>query len=566
MFIVSTPENENSLQEYVVTLKHFEDLEEFYEDMETPGGNLYIPNRSVSVTERRLISNNTNYLLTPQEAEQLQNDPRVESVSPLELELNSIKSFYTQESTNWDKSSVTSESYRNWGLLRVYEGAQRPSWGSDLFTTQSGEVIINAEGRNVDVVIVDGHIDPNHPEFAVNEDGTGGSRVVQFNWLSLNPIIKGTAAGTYVYTPYVGASDLTADNNHGCHVAGTVAGNRQGWARKANIYNISPYSTNSNGISSLDMWDYIRAWHRTKPINPETGRRNPTICNCSYGSSFGFPNSIGYETGPITYASYRGNSYGDTNYVNTMTKTLLVSAGIYAYGGTETDPIAEVPYYSTSVNSDIQGALADGIIIVAAAGNEYFKIDKIGGVDYGNYFIAKYNGVNYGWYYHRGCMPGAATGVICVGAIGSTSNETKASFSNCGPRIDIYAPGRYIMSSLHTGGVTDSRNSSYRVGKQSGTSMASPQVTGVLATAMEVYYNMTATFATSYIKALSKTDQITDTGGSTTDTTSLQGSPNLYLYYRQETPSSGNVSPKINYSFRPSKGVLFPRTRIRKTR
>lgn len=564
--IITVPADNNSLQEYIVTLKRFEDLEEFYNDMETPGGDLYIPNRKVEVTDRRLISNNTCYLLSAEEAATLQKDPRVAAVSPKELELAAIKPLYTQSSSNWDKSSANSDSYRNWGLLRVYEGTQRSNWGSNITSNQTGTVVVTAEGRDVDVVIIDGHIDPDHPEFAVNADGTGGSRVVQFNWLSLNPIVKGTSTGTYVYTPYVESTDLTSDNNHGCHVAGTVAGNRQGWARKANIYNISPYSTSGNGIAGTDLWDYVRAWHNTKPLNPKTGRKNPTICNCSYGSSFSFPNSIGYTTGPITFASYRGTTSGDTNYVNTMTKTQLTGAGIYVYGGTESNPIVEVPYFSSAVNSDIQAALADGIVIVAAAGNEYAKIDVSTGTDYNNYFVASYSGNNYGWYHNRGTMPGAASGVICVGAIGSTSNESKATFSNCGPRVDIYAPGRYIMSSLHTGGVTDSRNSSYRVGKQSGTSMASPQVTGVLATAMEVYYNMTATFATTYIKNLAKTDQITDTGGGTTDNTSLQGSQNLYLYFRQETPNTGNSAPKINYNLRPNKGVVFPRTRIRKSR
>ena len=51
-------------QEYIVTLNNKDDLDEFYYDMETPGGNLYIPNRSVDIVNRRPISRNTHYNLT----------------------------------------------------------------------------------------------------------------------------------------------------------------------------------------------------------------------------------------------------------------------------------------------------------------------------------------------------------------------------------------------------------------------------------------------------------------------------------------------------------------------
>ena len=41
------------LREYIVTLYKYEDLDSFYEDMETPGGNLYIPSRAVELLLRR---------------------------------------------------------------------------------------------------------------------------------------------------------------------------------------------------------------------------------------------------------------------------------------------------------------------------------------------------------------------------------------------------------------------------------------------------------------------------------------------------------------------------------
>ncbi|MCW5947704.1 MAG: S8 family serine peptidase [Fimbriimonadales bacterium] len=59
--------------------------------------------------------------------------------------------------------------------------------------------------------------------------------------------------------------------------------------------------------------------------------------------------------------------------------------------------------------------------------------------------------------------------VIIVGA--TTSSDTKASFSNYGPAIDVVAPGVNIYATL--------RNNSY--GNMSGTSMAAPVANGVIA-------------------------------------------------------------------------------------
>ena len=65
------------MREYIVTCKSHEDLDNLYDDMETSGGNLYIPDREVELVNRRPISRNTHYKLTAEEAEQVANDPRV---------------------------------------------------------------------------------------------------------------------------------------------------------------------------------------------------------------------------------------------------------------------------------------------------------------------------------------------------------------------------------------------------------------------------------------------------------------------------------------------------------
>ena len=72
---------------------------------------------------------------------------------------------------------------------------------------------------------------------------------------------------------------------HGIHVAGTAAGQFYGWANEANIYNLTitdPWPSGQQ-IPSFLIFDYLRAFHQSKAVNPQTGKKNPTISNHSYG-------------------------------------------------------------------------------------------------------------------------------------------------------------------------------------------------------------------------------------------------------------------------------------------
>ena len=499
------------MREYIVTCKTKEDLESLYDDMETPGGNLYIPDRAIELVHRRPISRNTHYMLTDEEALQIKQDDRVLDVALTpeergakikpqyiidgevsdeehEREL-SYDPAYTLTSNRWSKTTNNNDTFRNWGMVRCVNEATFSGWGNDnqpnIPTTTA---LFTSTGKNVDVVIVDGCIDPAHPEFAVNENGSGGSRVQQFNWFSLNPAVTGGAAGTYLYTNG-GLGDYTVgggqedDNNHGTHVAGTACGNRRGWGRGTNIYNINPYSSAPSTIASSLMIDYIREWHNTKDVNPETGKANPTITNHSYG--------ITYDTAiaDVEYVIYRGTQY------NTPTAQQCTDFGLVNNGTT----ILDIPYLSTAAEADIQDAILDGIIFIAAAGNSSFKTDVSGGIDYDN--IIKESGFT-AEYYHRGSSPSGLGGVISVGAISELQSDEKASYSNCGPRVNVYAPGTNIISSVLSGGVTDSRNGNYRVQKYPGTSMASPQVAGVVACLAEHWPRLSHDEVVAYFNSL----------------------------------------------------------------
>lgn len=547
-------------KEWIVTLHRKEDLESFYEDMETPGGNLFIPNRAVEVANRRLISRNTHYMLTYDEAQMLKADERVWDAELAELiEITTRPSGYTITNGQFDKNWASDINDKNWGLLRQSESSNRTNWGDDSTPNITSDLTITASGKNVDVVIFDGHINPAHPEFAVSSDGSGGSRVIQYNWLQNN---VGSGTGTYVYAPYIdgGNAERTSDNNHGCHVAGTVAGNTQGWARAANIYNISIYGTNPNngvaGFGSSTYWDYVRAWHISKPVNPVTGRKNPTITNHSYGSSL----TIGANNfGNVTKVTYRGVVYEPGR---NLTLQELRTLGFYA---NDLNPV--VPNYFTSTNADIQDAINDGIIVVAAAGNEYWKITNTTDLDYNNTYEVTYFGTNYVWTLHRGTGSGAGYApVITVGAVGNNRLENKATFSNCGSQVDVYAAGEAIQSSLHSGGLNDPRNSSYQIGKYQGTSMASPQVAGILALLAESWPNMNQAQAQEWLINNANAGQMANTGtvGNPMDVGSLQGAANLYARWINQRAISGPTFPQKNFRSRPTTGLAYPRSRIRR--
>lgn len=544
-------------REYIVTLKDMSDSEDFYLDMETPGGTLYIPNREVELTQRRALSRNTHYMLTDEEATTLRQDPRVLAVELLPSELGLKITPFWEQTGNFEKSNSIDSNDKNWGLLRVTAGTNLTNWGTNgTFTQTSGTVKTPYSGKNVDVVVVDAHVNKDHPEFAVNPDGSGGSRVNQIDWFTYSSLIGVSTTGSYDY------SDISS--NHGTHVAGTVAGNTQGWARDANIYNMEFNYVGANkpsGDWALFIFDYLRAFHKNKPINPATGRRNPTVTNHSWGYSYGNIN-----LSSITSVTYRGVTTAVSG-TDAQKKTILESNGVPVPGGTY---LYRMPALYTALDADIVDAINDGVIVISSAGNSYWNVDRPGGVDYNNSIIA--SGSTY--YHSRGSSPSRATGVICVGAAGTTTQEYKTNFSNFGSRVDIWAPGQNITSAVYDSSAAtefsivlanDPRNSSYKLGSISGTSMSGPQVAGYVASMCESYQNLTQAEALAYIIQYSK-PQVGTTGNINRSPYQALGdtSNTRYLFYYKERQDNGQVYPPLIQKARPSSGSVFPRPKIRK--
>jgi len=578
---------DQSLRMYVVTLHKFDDADGFYEDMETPSGNLYIPKRAVDCIDRLPISRNTNYMLTYDEAAEIMNDPRVLAVelNPEDLGLVKGTCGFSQYSSKFDKTVASDATDINWGLLRCLRKTDIIDWGINGTAQQAAEIISDSSGKNVDVVIMDdGTPYPSVLEYRQNTDGTGYARMVEYNWFQHTPEVSGGAAGNYQYI-------ANRKQEHGGHTSGTVAGNTQGWARDANIYNIKFADT--NGIQ------YVRMFHRYKPVNPLTGVKNPTVMNNSWGWS-----RTALSAANVSQMTIRGVTYTPTS----------GTAGAYVWDANVIQNIARLrvsvapPSVNAATDADMIDAMNEGVIIVASAGNSYFYEDVPSGIDYNNTIVS--SGTTY--YIHRGASPGSSWGLtensraICSGAVGqhnetagqslytATGIETvdyKAEYSNYGPRIDCYAPGSGIQSVWNSTatlydstiatdprvaalGLTDTVNNNFK--KCPGTSMSGPQTAGVLACIAEKYPRMTQADARAYINNVSQATIFSTNGGAndgkdagfTFNATSVK--PMLFLQgTRMPSAEVGGYYstpfPEVVNWYRPATGQVYPRRKMTQT-
>jgi subtilisin family serine protease len=108
-----------------------------------------------------------------------------------------------------------------------------------------------------------------------------------------------------------------------------------------------------------------------------------------------------------------------------------------------------------------------------------------------------------------GDSPGSAAGTVTVGA--SDATDTRASFSDYGSCVDLYAPGVGILSTYLNGGATT----------MNGTSMASPHVAGVAALLKSDYGDRSSATIASWILSASTTNVIKG---------NISGTPNRLLF------------------------------------
>ena len=154
---------------------------------------------------------------------------------------------------------------------------------------------------------------------------------------------------------------------------------------------------------------------------------------------------------------------------------------------------------SALLDTAVRNAVADGIVVAVAAGNDGNQTDTS---------------------LHNACLysPAREPQVITVGS--STSNDVRSGFSNYGTCVDLFAPGSSILSTWLNGGTAT----------LNGTSMATPHVAGAAAAIWGSNLALTSTSIQTMTLASVSANKLSDT---------RTGSPNLLLH----VPAGNGVAP-----------------------
>ena len=606
----------------------------------------HVPLRTVECTDPKEHSaTRGNFLLTDEEAAVLNEDDRiawVELAPEVYPEAYPPPSFATRRfKTNVkvyrDLDSVVApptlsataaeQGRTNWAVVRTGIQSSGDFWGTanTNINTTLGDVSYTLTGKNVDIVIHDSGVMQYHPEF---RDANNISRVrdiVLDGPLYIDPQffisrnltntkydgrvgIASTAArtwwsnaserspqfasfGTVSVTSKYGEKETLGDggisngltSGHGTACASLTGGKSFGLAFECNFWNMSGIGQPSYiSIGINQNYDLIKLFHLMKPVNPETGLKNPTLVNGSWGyqAAFNSTSTVSYRFRGST-GTFTGNA-ATSNQVTAMKNGLSNQvAGAYLSWSSSSR--------SSSTDTSANECINAGVIYVAAAGNNNQRLG-IGTDDPDrlNYMSDPYFGTSdhRPAYFPAGTVPcnhrdwmipqGAGFDsrtdfhpVICVGAmddyINTDNTERKAYYSNNGPGIDVWAPADETLAAGANGTsyATYPRYdlSNFYDGLFNGTSAAAPVCTGLIALYLQANPKATARDVKTWLRERASVLTTLYQDTSTDDTTTaywtgiynMRGAEKRLLY----NPYANDAQPKVDQVTFSGNGISF---------
>ena len=542
-----------------------------------------IPDRKVTCSNSKCFSpTRGTYELTEEEAAEIGKHPHVQWIE-LSPEDNpgsypnpqpatkrfpkDVKIYRDLSSPNNPPSSPTSAEINrtNYAMARVGVDTNGDFYGnaSGNIGVRTDNINFSLTGKNVDIIIHDSGIQQYHPEFI---NGNGQSRVSDIvldgpytidpayfdsNSLTFTKAdgrvgIATTAAhewwensskrsgafssiGTIAipsqYTLNnsmgIGGTVNGLTSGHGTACAALAAGNNFGLAFEANIWNM-PGIGDAVNMGIATNYELMNLFNLYKPVNSETGRKNPTVINGSWGyqAAFSSGNTVSYKFQGGT-GTFTGNA-ATSNLVTAM-KNGLNNQVTGAYRSWSSSS------RSNSIDTAGNEMMTGGNIhYVAAAGNNNQRLG-IGSMD-----TDRLNYMSDNFYSttdprsefpsgtvpcnHRDWMNPQGLGfnvnadpefhpTICVGAmddfVETDLSERKASYSNNGPGIDVWAPADETLSA----GIWDTDETNYVRRDDAnfadrffnGTSAAAPVVTGLVALFLESNPSATSTDVKNFL-------------------------------------------------------------------
>jgi hypothetical protein len=492
---------------------------------------------------------------------------------------------------------------------------QTLGWKDDVITLNNKTYFSRWTGKNVDIVSIEvgpvisalQGIHDTHPDFEDIEN-PGNSKIIPMNWTDLEAPSNSQVASNSLFT------------DHSMGVLSVAAGTICGFAKKANLYVAYIVAGTDDEVECVNA---IVSWHNSKPVNPSTGVKNPTILISEYqplaerlyGIKIDDINSITDSNGTVTKP---GPGWG-TDFTPFTSRNVIPFRILDPVTSTwEWCIVFPIQAQYEALKTANEAAWDAGITVITPAGNNggvYVKYTDskwsgvycttVGGTvtrylvggGPGTTTVSKGTTTTTTWYPFRAYGPAGLDKAIDVAA-GQNSETIPIldAYSNRGPGIDISGLGQDTWSAYPI----DTYSDGNYWGAFSGTSCAAPTVVGKAACMMERYFNYTGTWPTndqvksmllaeaksvlkdsasttwSSVPSASTNYQVTDFVGSGLNVNRIQNgvsSPNggfrlaelAGTNRKRAFLNAQSFSRSSTQGKRPPTGAVYPRSRIKRT-